>query len=129
MLTYLPCLWLTSFPSQVGDKIVGAGVGNPPKQGSSVSLSSDGTFLAVGGPAYSNGIGAVWLFKYDGSTYRQIDALMASDYITQLGNAVSLSSDGSVLAVGAASSSSGGGVAYVFRYEEEEEAGSQAADP
>jgi hypothetical protein len=40
--------------------------------GQSVSLSSDGYMLAVGGPSDKTGIGATWLFKYDGSTFQQV---------------------------------------------------------
>lgn len=105
--------------NQVGDKLVGTGVGSPPHQGTSVSLSSDGSILAVGGPYYNVGIGAVWLYRYDGNTYQQFgDRIVASDYGTQQGNAVSLSSDGTLLAVGG-KGQTGGGVAWVFRSETE----------
>lgn len=40
--------------------------------GSSVSLSEDGSILAVGGPRDDAFIGATWIFKYDGSTYKQL---------------------------------------------------------
>lgn len=40
--------------------------------GYSVSLSSDGRILAVGGIKDNGGIGAAWTFVYDGSTYQQL---------------------------------------------------------
>ncbi len=34
--------------------------------GYAVSLSADGSILAVGGPYDNNGVGATWLFRSDG---------------------------------------------------------------
>lgn len=36
-----------------------------PFVGQSVSLSSDGSLLAVGGPSDNDDIGATWVFEYD----------------------------------------------------------------
>ena len=48
----------------------------------SVSLSSDGGILAVGGPVDDNGKGATWIFVFDGSTYLQLgDKLVGSGSI------------------------------------------------
>lgn len=48
--------------------------------GSSLSLSSDGRILAVGGPKDNSGVGATWMFEFDGSTYRQFNnKLVGSD--------------------------------------------------
>lgn len=44
--------------------------------GWSVSLSSDGSILAVGGPLdgslYAPRIGSTWIFQFNGSTYKQL---------------------------------------------------------
>lgn len=37
-----------------------------------MSLSWDGFLLAVGGPTDKYGVGATWLFEYNGSGYTQI---------------------------------------------------------
>ena len=36
--------------------------------GWSVSLSGDGSILAVGGPVDNTGVGATWLFRYDSAS-------------------------------------------------------------
>jgi hypothetical protein len=85
--------------------------------GTSVSLSSDGTRLAVGGPGYRGGRGAAWVYRYDGSAWGVMPGtpLCHDDGVTwKQGTSVSLSSDGSVLAV----SGSVGGAAWVcYRYD------------
>ena len=47
-----------------------------------MSLSSDGSILAVGGPLDNNNVGATWLFRYDGSGgYTQLgDKLVGTGY-------------------------------------------------
>lgn len=40
--------------------------------------SSDGRTLAVGGPYDKSGIGATWIFVYDGSTYQKLDNKLVS---------------------------------------------------
>lgn len=37
-----------------------------------MSLSRNGEFLAVGGPGDQSGVGATWVFHFDGSSYKQI---------------------------------------------------------
>lgn len=113
--------------------------------GQSVSLSSDGHMLAVGGPSDKMGIGATWLFKYDGSTFQQIGdkiigigssggprkgsgnakryffehACIIGAVVTTVhdftGVSVSLSSDGSVLAVGGPWDNGANGATWIFR--------------
>ena len=89
--------------TQLGSDIDGEAAGD--YLGRSVSLSSDGTTLAIG--AYRNDgsgpdSGYVRIYKYDGTTWTQlgsdINEEAASDY---LGRSVSLSSDGTIVAIGA----------------------------
>lgn len=40
--------------------------------GNSVSLSSNGSIIAVGGPIDNTDVGATWIFQYDGLTYQQV---------------------------------------------------------
>ncbi|MFO8087627.1 MAG: T9SS type A sorting domain-containing protein [Bacteroidales bacterium] len=87
--------------SQVGGTIEGEGLG-----GSSLSLSADGFVIAVGGPAGNTGngysTGHVRVFEYQGGIWSQIGSAIkgetAGDYF---GASVSLSTDGSVVAIGA----------------------------
>jgi len=100
--------------------------------GNSLSLSGDGNTLAVG--AYGedsngtdgeddnslSGSGATYLFKYDGTSWAQQALIKAGtpSENSYFGNDVSLSEDGTTLAVGAYSDDStfsNGGAVHVFR--------------
>jgi hypothetical protein len=89
--------------TQLGQDIDGEAAGD--YSGISVSLSSDGTIVAIG--AYlndDNGIysGHVRVYQYSGGSWTQlgqdIDGEANNDYS---GNSVSLSSDGTIVAIGA----------------------------
>ena len=68
-------------------------------QGQSVALSSDGNVAAIGGPNNSNnGPGGVWIFNRSGTSWSEITNLSYPN-VAQQGGSVSLSSDGTVLAV------------------------------
>ncbi len=75
--------------------------------GGSVSLSSDGATLAVGA-RFEDRAGAVYVFTRSGISWSQQAYIKASntDVNDQFGSAVSLSSDGATLAVGADSEDS-----------------------
>lgn len=48
--------------------------------GVSVSISSNGSILAVGGAADNDRVGATWIFVYNGTTYNQLGSkLFAKD--------------------------------------------------
>jgi len=70
--------------------------------GTSVSLSSDGTKVAIGADGNGSDSGHVRVYEYSGSSWSQlgsdIDGEAAGDYS---GNSVSLSSDGTKVAIGA----------------------------
>jgi hypothetical protein len=53
------------------EKLVGVGYTGFPGQGFSVSLSSDGNTLAVGGHGDHKGTGATWIFTRSGTTRTQ----------------------------------------------------------
>lgn len=44
-----------------------------------MSLSRDGSILAVGGPSDGDGVGATWLFKYNGLGYTQIGSKLVGE--------------------------------------------------
>ncbi len=97
--------------------------------GTAVSLSADGNTLAVGAPQ-QGATGTVYLFTRNGTNWTQQDSVKASVTGADLfGDAVSLSDDGSTLAVGARFEASegtglnadatlngamGAGAAYIF---------------
>ena len=70
--------------------------------GYSVSLSSDGTIVAIGAPGNGTNSGHVRVYEWNGNAWVQmgadIDGEAADDYS---GHSVSLSSDGTILAIGA----------------------------
>jgi hypothetical protein len=87
--------------SQIGADIDGgAGEDN---SGASVSLSSDGTIVAIGGGDDGSGsyAGFVRLYEYSGSSWSQMGADIDGEATgDQSGWSVSLSSDGSIVAIG-----------------------------
>ena len=93
----------TSAWNQKGGDIDGEAAGD--KSGYSVSLSSDGNIVAIGAP-YNGGTGSeaghVRVYKYNAGSWSQqhsdIDGEAAGD---RSGTSVSLSSDGSIVAIGA----------------------------
>ncbi|MDQ3295877.1 MAG: FG-GAP repeat protein, partial [Myxococcota bacterium] len=70
--------------------------------GSALALSADGSTLVVGAP-HADGVGAAYVFAWDGATYVAEATLTApvSDVDDGFGAAVAISADGSVIAVGA----------------------------
>ncbi len=111
--------WDGSTWRQLGADIDGEAAGD--WSGSSVALSGDGSTVAVGA-RYNDGTGGnsghVRLYRWDGSTWRQlgtdIDGEAADDYS---GIAVSLSSDGGTIAIGATGNDGNGtGAGHVRLY-------------
>lgn len=90
------------------------------KQGSSVSLSRDGNTLATGGSGDNDDTGAVWIWNRVGSSWTCTQKLIgtgsvnSNGYVLQ-GDAVSLSGDGLVLAVGAPYDCGGIGATWIFK--------------
>ena len=89
--------------TKLGGDINGEAAGD--NSGQSVSLSSDGTTLAIGAPyndETGDSAGHVRVYKYNGTAWTQLGADIngeaASDYS---GQSVSLSSNGTTLAIGA----------------------------
>ena len=105
---------------KMGADIDGEATGD--ESGKSVSLSSDGTIVAIGGPINDgNGTesGNVRIYKYNGSAWNQlgadIDGEAAGD---RNGYSVSLSSDGTIVAIGAYMHNSSRGHVRVYDYVE-----------
>ena len=93
----------SSYFSQIGGDIDGEAAGD--YSGTSVSLSGDGTILAIGAP-YNDGngddSGHVRVYQNVSGTWTQIgDDIDGEANNDQSGSSVSLSSDGSIVAIGA----------------------------
>ena len=89
--------------TQIGSDINGEVAGE--RSGNSISLSSDGTILAVGAELNDqNGLnsGAVRVYKNTSGTWTQLGTTIYGESVGDLsGSSVSLSSNGSILAIGA----------------------------
>ena len=95
------------------------------RSGFSVSISNDGTIVAIGGPEYigennSYDVGQVRLFKFENNSWVQLGQnIIGEKSGDKSGYSVSLSSDGNTVAIGATENDGGGtasGHVRVFRY-------------
>lgn len=101
-----------------GQTVVGSGgsAGNQ-NQGISCSLSADGNTLAVGGSKNNGGIGATWVFAWNGTIWGQQQMLtgtLGTGTTQSQGVSCSLSSDGNTLAVGGSNDNSVAGAVWIF---------------
>ena len=106
------CIW-----TQLGPKLVGTGGTSQAWQGYSVSLSADGNTAVVGGNSDNNLAGAAWVYTYAGSAWTQVARLVGTQAAgaARQGNAVSLSADGSVIAVGGNGDDSNKGAVWIYK--------------
>jgi hypothetical protein len=116
--------------SQV-DQITGSDTANqswlghsgPNNHGTSMSLSRDGTVLAVFAYMYNVGsYGRAYIFKYNGSSWSEQEYLNGSNGGAYFGSALALSDDGTTLIVGALGNTSSGntetqGAAKIYTYD------------
>jgi hypothetical protein len=93
------------------------GITGSERFGASVSLSSDGTTVAIGATGFSSNKGITRIYKWDGTTWNLqgsgIEGITASE---QSGYSVSLSSDGTTVAIGATGFSSGKGITRIYKW-------------
>ncbi len=96
------------------------------KFGAALSLSADGRVLVVGAPQYGDAeakTGAVYMFRRNTDQWQEEEVTHGEENGDQFGGAISLSADGSVLAVGASGAKNGTanhGAIYLFRHTEPE---------
>ena len=107
--------------NQLGQDIEGEATGD--ESGRSVSLSSDGTIVAIGARINDdNGswAGHVRVYRYDGSTWTQLGGDLNGETNNDLsGWSVSLSADGTIMAIGAIGNDANGyysGHVRVYEY-------------
>lgn len=88
--------------------------------GASVRLSSDGTHLFVGATGWEGtqtNQGGVYEFFYDGAAWSQVGSVITTATASGfLGSAVCLSSDRTIMAIGAAAYSTNKGRVQIFEY-------------
>jgi len=97
---------------QIGSDIVG-NAGNA-QFGTSISLSSDGTILAAGAPNGDSYHGYVGIYENQGGTWTQIGYITGFGSNALSGNSVDLSSDGTIVAIGAFNFNNGRGYFRVY---------------
>ncbi len=91
--------WNGSAWTQMGSDIEGEAVGD--WSGTSVSLSSDGTRVAIGAPYNDSNAGHVRIFEWNGTTWTQMGLDIDGEHGgARSGSSVSLSSDGTRVAIG-----------------------------
>jgi hypothetical protein len=103
--------------SQLGPNIVGD-VANE-RSGYSVSLSANGTTVAVGAYAYNSNCGVTRVYRYNATTgqWPQFGPNIVGDGTQEYnGYSVSLSADGTTVAIGAHGNNNFKGVTRVYRY-------------
>jgi hypothetical protein len=102
--------------SQQGTKLIGSSSGEA-EFGQSVALSAEGNTALIGGPTYSNRLGAAWVFTRTGSTWSpQGSKLIGGGQSgeAEFGHSVALSANGHTALIGGPVDNSTAGAAWVF---------------
>ena len=95
------------------------GVGANSEFGNSVAISDDGSRLVVGSRSEGNQAGAVRIYSLSGSSYTQLGNTIIGTESSRAGWAVSISGDGSRIAVGSPKGGpEGGGSVITYVYDE-----------
>jgi len=103
--------------TQQSSKLVGAGASGSARQGSAVSISTDGNIAIVGGVRDNSEAGAAWVWARSSGTWSQLGTKLTGTGAVGLawqGNSVSLSGDGSTAIVGGPQDSFQAGAVWVF---------------
>ena len=102
--------------SQYGSKLIGTGNTGAAHQGTSVSLSSDGFSLAIGGNGNNSVVGAVWTFYFINGSWTQKAILIPSDNTgsSSFGQSIQYNSNANSLAIGGNFDNTLTGAAWVF---------------
>ena len=104
--------------TQIGSDINGVNVND--EFGGSISLSSDGNRIAIGAQYHLQSFGQAKVFEFKNSNWVQLGASITGIDGDNLGKTVSLSSDGTILAVGAPYHNSFSGVVKIFKLTDSE---------
>ena len=99
---------------QQGQDLLGSETGA--RFGNEVSLSADGSIVAVGAPTDGNNMGAVSVFQNQGGTWVQLGNDIEGDVADLFGNGLDLSADGLRVACGGDSLNFGPGLLRVFDF-------------
>lgn len=118
LLVFIPFMGICQW-TQLGGDIDGETIED--QSGFSISMSSDGTIVAIGAPGNNgngNNSGHVRVYKYEMSTWSQIGSDIDGEATADnSGYSVSLSSDGTILAIGAILNTTSTGHVRVYKFE------------
>ena len=104
--------WSGSAWTQVGADIDGSG-----ESGHSVSLSGDGSRVAIGEPRYFSDRGRAVIYSWNGVAWTQVGSPINGQYSDdQAGYSVSLSSDGTKVAIGSIGNNSDTGKVRIYSW-------------
>eukprot|EP01136_Pigoraptor_vietnamica_P022444 Opistho-1_new@73603 len=107
--------------AQQGSKLVGSGsIGTIISQGSSVSISADGNTIVEGGPGDNSGSGAVWVFRFNGTSWVQQGNKLVGTGVVQSagqGTSVAISADGSTIVEGGTEDNAYVGASWIFSFD------------
>lgn len=120
--TEVGAVWIFTYDSeeylQTAGPLVGTSAIGTSKQGTTVALSSDGKTLAFGGPGNDGDVGAVWVFRHNGTTYvEESDGYIigsGSSGTPFQGVSVALSADGNTLAFGGNANNGNIGATWIY---------------
>lgn len=104
---------------QYGEMLLGTGMSGPQiYQGQSVDVSGDGTVAVVGGYLDNNQIGAIWVYSFDGFSFKQLGNKLApiNETASQFGFSTAISKNGKIIVVGGPGCNSGIGAAWVYSF-------------
>jgi len=98
---------------QLGDDIIGNG---DSQSGYSVSLSSNGEIVAIGGYLYENNCGIVEIYQYNDGSWVQLGSDISGNSNDQTGHSVSLSNQGTIVAIGSPTNGIDSGYVSIYEY-------------
>lgn len=102
---------------QVGDQIDGAASSD--RCGEAVNITPDGTRIAIGSPYNSSSFGHVRIYDYDAEAegkWTQVGSTISGSEFSRFGTSVSLSADGTRVAIGAPHFQTNRGSASVYEW-------------
>ena len=106
--------------NQLGSNLLGEGADNK-DYGYSVSLSSNGTIVAVGDRTYNGNEGEVRILQWDGTSWNQLGSSLFGGTIGSptglFGASVSLTDDATMLAIGGNYHNNSQGVVAIFQWD------------
>jgi hypothetical protein len=103
----------TSTWSQLGQDLIGDA---DDRSGRSVSLSADGTTVAIGASNHDGGKGRTKIYQYSSNTWSQLGQDLIGDPGNWSGWSVSLSADGTIVAIGEFSDDGFKGRTRIYEY-------------